>query len=121
MLLDLEKQVHSGKRFILEAFDHDIDADDSLGKIKKIPFVTLIEDEEEHEYQLKLYDDGAKESGEVVFKTKFICVPPVPQPNPKLNRNCMLKLKILDLTTFKDADTFGKQDPLVKFKYNNEY
>jgi hypothetical protein len=57
---------------------------------------------------MKLYDDGDKESGEVVFKTKFICVDPDPEPNPKLNRNCTLKLKILDLTTFKDADTFGK-------------
>ena len=57
---------------------------------------------------MKLYDDGDKESGEVVFKTKFICVDPDPEPNPKLNRNCTLKLTILDLTTFKDADTFGK-------------
>ena len=49
-MLEIDKVVQSGKRFILEAFDHDIDADDSLGKTKKTPYVTLIEDEEEHDY-----------------------------------------------------------------------
>lgn len=33
----------------MEAYDHDVDADDLLGKTKGISFVKLIEDEEEHE------------------------------------------------------------------------
>ena len=36
----------SGKRFVMEAFDKDLDADDSLGKTKKISFVTLVETED---------------------------------------------------------------------------
>lgn len=111
----------SGKRFILEAYDHDVDADDLLGSTKRISYVNLVKDEDEHEHDLKLYDKDGKESGSLLIKTKFIYVPPDPEPNPNLNRNCSLKLKIIDLVTFKDADLFGKQDPLIKFNYNDEY
>ena len=83
--------------------------------------MNLVKDEDEHEHDLKLYDKDGKESGTLLIKTKFIYVPPDPEPNPNLNRNCYLKLKVVDLMTFKDADTFGKQDPLVKFKYDDEY
>lgn len=48
-------------------------------------------------------------------------MPPDPEPNPVLNRNCLLNLKIINVSTFKDHDTFGKQDPYVKFKYDNEF
>lgn len=119
-LTHLDHQLESGKRFVLEAFDHDVDADDSLGKTKGMSFVYLILDEEEHVHELKLYDDESKETGAVTFKTRFIVPPPVPKPNPKMNRNCLLQLQIVDLSTFKDADTFGKQDPFIQFKYNNE-
>ena len=57
---------------------------------------------------MKLYDKDGKESGEVTIRTKFVYVPPDPEINPKLNRNCILKLCILSIETFKDADTFGK-------------
>lgn len=83
--------------------------------------MTLVQDEEEHEHVMKLFDKDGKESGTLVIKTKFIYVPPDPEPNPALNRNCFLKLKIVDVTTFKDADTFGKQDPFIRFKYDDEW
>lgn len=117
-LTQVDQQVQSGKRFILEAFDHDLDADDSLGKSKGISFGSLIQDEDEHEHDLKLYDAGSKETGEITIKTKFIVTPPEPEPNPDLNRNCILRLQIEELSTHKDADSLGKQDPVVKFKYN---
>jgi hypothetical protein len=53
----------SGKRFVLEAFDHDVDADDHLGSTKKISYVNLVQDEEQHEHELKLYDKDGKEAG----------------------------------------------------------
>ena len=105
----------------MEAFDHDIDADDSLGKTKGLSYVSLIQDESQHEHQLKLYNEESKETGQLTVRTRFIVTPPEPEPNPNLNRNCLLKLKILDVQTFKDGDFFGKQDPLVKFKYNDKY
>jgi hypothetical protein len=44
----------------MEAFDEDIAVDDYLGKTKKISFVTLVEDEEEHEHECILYDADGK-------------------------------------------------------------
>ena len=35
------------------------------------------------------------------------------------NSNCKLKLKIIEAHFLKDADTFGKQDPYVKFVYDD--
>ena len=70
-------------------------------------------------HELKLYDAGNKETGEITVKTKFIITPPEPEPSPKLNRNCILRLQIVDMSTQKDADFFGKQDPTIKFKYSD--
>ena len=118
-LTQVDQQVVSGKRFVLEAFDHDVDSDDSLGKSKGISFVSLVEDEEEHMHDLKLYDGASKETGHLTIKTRLIVTPPEPEPNPQLNRNCILMLEIVDMSTFQDADFFGKQDPIIKFKYSD--
>ena len=34
-----------------------------------------------------------------------------------LNSNCKITLKIIEAKYLKDADTFGKQDPMIKFKF----
>ena len=107
-LTHIDKQLESGKRFTLEAFDHDVDADDSLGKTKKMSFVYFILDVEEHVHELKLYDDESKETGTVTFTTRFIIPPAEPKPNSRLTRNCFLKINVISMNTFKDADTFGK-------------
>ena len=68
---------------------------------------------------MKLYNAGNKETGEITVKTKFIIKPTEPEPNPTLNRNCILNLQIVEMSTHQDGDFFGKQDPVVKFKYND--
>lgn len=35
-----------------------------------------------------------------------------------VNSNCYLVLTIIEATYLKDADMFGKQDPLIKFKHH---
>jgi hypothetical protein len=35
-----------------------------------------------------------------------------------VNSNCILKLTIVEAKFIKDADFFGKQDPLMKWKHN---
>lgn len=55
-LTQVQHQVQSGKRFVLEAYDHDVDADDLLGKTKGISYVTLVADEDLKEHELGLYD-----------------------------------------------------------------
>jgi Ca2+-dependent lipid-binding protein len=34
-----------------------------------------------------------------------------------LNENSTLTINIIDATFIKDADTFGKQDPYIKFQF----
>lgn len=120
-LTQVEQQVLSGKRLVLEAFDKDVGGEDSLGKIKPMSFVTLVEDEEEHVHTVKIYDTNSKEAGTLIVATQFIYVAPDPEPNMDLNRNCTLSILIKDAKFFKDADTFGKQDPFCRFKYDDEY
>lgn len=103
----------------MEAFNGGTDAFSSLGKTLKYSFVQLVEDEEEHELHLRLYDTAGKKSGKVVVKTKFIHVDPGQELNPVMNRNCNLKMRILNLTTVKGAGTLGKRAPFVKFRYDD--
>ena len=47
----------------MEAYDEDIAIDDKLGATKPLSYVTLVEDEEEHEHDLTLFDADGKKSG----------------------------------------------------------
>lgn len=38
-----------------------------------------------------------------------------------LNKKCKLIVNIIDATFLKNADTFGDQDPFIKFKYGRSY
>ena len=71
-------------------------------------FVTLVETEDLKEWTLPIFDKSKKKAGELKFTTQFIYVAPDPPINPKLNRNCVLKVTIKDGKFFKDNDTFGK-------------
>ena len=70
-----------------------------------------------------MFDAKQKKSGNVVFETQLVWAEPDPpkvkRDNAKkpLNKKCTLTIKIVDATFLKDADTFGKQDPYVKFEY----
>jgi len=39
--------------------------------------------------------------------------------NPSLDKKSILKIIIKEASFLKDSDFFGKQDPYIKFKYNN--
>lgn len=52
--------------------------------------------------------------------SQFIYVPPDPPINPDLNRNCVLRVTMIEGKFFKDNDTFGKQDPFAQFDYDGE-
>lgn len=43
--------------------------------------------------------------------------PPLVPRQKDLNKKCKLHVKIIDATFLKDGDTFGKQDPYIKWKY----
>lgn len=48
-------------------------------------------------------------------------MPVDPEPNPDLNRNCILRVTIHDSKFFNDNDMLGKQDPFAQFMYDEEY
>lgn len=119
-LTEVESQVHSGKRLVFEAFDKDLASSDFLGKSKGISFVTLVETEDLKTHTLLLSDEDGKKAGELIVTSQFVYVPPDPECNFDLNRNCILKVWIHNAKFFKDHDTFGKQDPFVKFIYDEQ-
>jgi len=65
-----------------------------------------------------LFDKEKKKAGDLVLTSQFIYVPNDPEPNPDLNRNCILRVEVLNAKFFKDSDIMGKQDPFAQFKYD---
>jgi len=103
----------------MKAFDKDVASSDFLGSANPISFISLVADEQSHTFDTDLFRD-CKKTGSLKFQTKFIWMKPDPPPNPLLNANCRLNLIIKSATFLKDADTFGKQDPYIKFLYNGK-
>jgi len=101
-------QVTSGKRLILEAYDKDLVTSDLLGKTKGISYVSLVENDEIKNHTVQLFDTEKKVAGELILTSQFIFVPEDPEPNPDLNRNCILRIIVHNAKFFKDNDTFGK-------------
>lgn len=112
-LTQVMDQVLSGKRLILEAYDKDLMSSDFLGQTKGISYVSLVENEELKTHNVQLFDKEKKKAGDLVMTTQFIFVPNDPEPNPDLNRNCILRVHVYDAKFFKDADMLGKQDPFA--------
>jgi len=98
----------SGKRLVLEAYDKDVLSSDFLGATKGLSFVTLVESEDIKQHTLILMDKAKKKAGELHMTSQFIYVPPDPEINPDLNRNCILRVTFIEGKFFKDNDTFGK-------------
>ena len=120
-LTQVADQVESGKRLVLEAYDKDLMSSDLLGKTKGISYVSLVENEELKNHTVQLFDKVKKVAGTLILTSQFVYVPPDPEPNPDLNRNCILRIIVHDAKFFKDNDTFGKQDPFAQFMYDENY
>ena len=115
------EQVLSGKRLILEAYDKDLMSSDLLGATKGISYVSLVENEELKTHNVQLFDKEKKKAGDLILTSQFVYVPNDPEPNPDLNRNCILRVEVLNAKFFQDSDIMGKQDPFAQFKYDGEY
>lgn len=118
-LENIEAEIKKGGNLVMESYDKDVASDDALGEALAISYVKLIESNDEMIHDYDLYLD-CKKTGNVKFSTQFVFVKPDPPPNPLLNCNCRLNVIIKTATFEKDADTFGKQDPFIKFMYNGK-
>lgn len=93
---------------VFETFDKDVASSDSLGKTNPLSFLMLTENEELKTHNLVLLDKNEKKTGDIVVTTQFIVAPPDSDPNPEINKNCILKLTIGEATFLKDNDAIGK-------------
>ena len=101
------------------ALDKDLTSSDVLGTANSISLVSLVDNQKPKTFAIDLFHEF-KKTGHIKFTTQFIWKQPDPPPNPLLNSRCMLDLTIVSATFLKDADTFGKQDPYIKFLYNGK-
>lgn len=94
----------------------------------------MTQDEEHH--TLDLYDKNQNKAGSLQITTQYLwqepdaepdyeddifdeTTPPKPQICELLDEKSMLRIIIQEATFRKDSDFFGKQDPYIRFKYNN--
>ena len=56
--------------------------------------LSLVETEDLKTHTLILSDKEGKKSGELLITSQFICMPPDPEINSNLNKNCILKLSM---------------------------
>lgn len=120
MLENVEYQIFEGTKLVLNAYDKDIVASDLLGVANPIDLVDFCQDDKKNFYDVDLFYKF-KKTGNIKFQTEFVWKQPDPPPNPKLNSNCRLEVIIKSASFLKDADWIGKQDPYIKFKYDNKY
>lgn len=104
-------------QLVMKAFDKDVASSDLLGTALATSMINFVQDDKEHEHDFDIWHEF-KRTGNMKFTTKFIWRAPDPPPNPKLNSNCRLEIKILEAHFLKDADLIGKQDPYMRFKYD---
>ena len=104
----------------LEAWEKDLASSDFLGKIKPIPFKELTDFTGLKKHDLPIYDKKEK-TGSIRFTTmlEWIDYKP-PTPSPLLDKKSMLRIVIKSAVFLKDADLIGKQDPYIKFKYEDK-
>ena len=74
------------------------------------------------QHNVELLDSKKKLAGNIKFKSEFKWVEYTPPlPHEFLDKKSLLKIIIHEAHFLKDdADLIGKQDPFIKFKYENQ-
>jgi len=103
------------------AYDKDPLSSEFLGSSTNISLVSLVENENKKMHELELYDKNHKKSGSLNIITQFEAVPNNYEINPDMNSNSYVLLHILEATFLKEGSLLDKNDPFLKFKYNDEY
>jgi Ca2+-dependent lipid-binding protein len=85
---------------------------------RAISWAELCEYEGLLKHNVDIFNDKGKKCGQLLFNTQLRWVEYVPpQPSEKLDKKSVLKVIIKEAQFKKDADTFGKQDPFISFKF----
>ena len=103
---------------VLVAMEKDVGSSELLGTAKPIPWEQLCQFEGVCDHDVDVLDNNGRKSGNVVFTSRFIWSDYVPpKPSEKLDEKTMMLVTIKEAAFLKDADTFGKQDPFIEFKF----
>jgi hypothetical protein len=100
----------------MEAYDKDLMSSKFLGAAKGVSFVSLVESEQVKEQTLELFDKNRKKAGELIIVTEFVMVGTIPEMNPRLNNNCILRLRIRESKLLKESD---KKNTVCQFTYDD--
>ena len=107
-----------GRPLIFDAMEKDVASSDHLGSTAPLQWKDICSYDGTLKYNVDILDKKNKKVGNLVFKTTFTWQEYIPpKPSDKLDKKSMLLVVIKEASFKKDADTFGKQDPYIKFKY----
>ena len=103
---------------ILEAMEQDVGTSSLLGSTAPLDWSDLCSFEGVVKHKVDLKNEHAQIVGNIAFKTQLLWQEYVPpKASSKLDKKSRLRIVIKEATFKKDADTFGKQDPFISFKY----
>lgn len=118
----LDKLIGLEEALAVETYDEDVGSSDLLGAAKPIPYADLIKSTEKQTARHDIFKQD-KKTGDVLLEWQYFweepdvaCVPRDPKEHP-LNKKCKMEVTIIEAKFLKDADTFGKMDPYIRFKY----
>ena len=104
----------------LEAWEKDLASSDFLGKIKPISLKELTDFTGLKRHDVPIFDKK-EQTGSIRFSTMLEWVEYIPpKPSDLLDKKSMLRIVIKSAVFLKDADLIGKQDPYIKFKYEDK-
>lgn len=122
-LEDLESAITKNEMITFNAMDEDAAGADLLAVSKPLSITSFLQSTEKQTLKLDFYDKKQKVAGDLLIQSKYFWNEPdqVPvardeQAHP-LNKKCKVQITIIEAKFLKDADTFGKMDPYLTFKY----
>ena len=102
-------EIKEGGTLIFEAYDKDLTSSDLLGATDPIDIAEVVQDEELHQWDLKIYESTGAHCGDLKLSTELIHANPVPPLIENINYNCQVEIKMISAEFLKDdGDAIGK-------------
>lgn len=117
-LTNISAEIQKDGALVLDAMEKDVASSDLLGSTKPIKWSYICSFDGTVRHDVEIANAKGQKVGNVVFKTQFLWEDyKIPEASSKLDKKSMLRVIVKSASFKKDADTFGKQDPFIQFKY----
>lgn len=118
LLTNISAEIQKDGALVLDAMEKDLASSDFLGSTKPIKWSYICSFDGAVRHDVEIANAKGQKVGNVVFKTQFLWEDyKIPEASSKLDKKSMLRVIVKSASFKKDADTFGKQDPFIQFKY----